>query len=184
MSALNEFNSVQIILKTKECGFASEPTQIFLEFNSENKESELKAEIITNNKSKRKKAREIVRLYNELTSSFEKGELGHIDACEIAHVPGIAGGVWLEIFNKTFTCVFFAAIEKDHQGQGHLKACLEALRVKWPIHAIQIDLFDDGQVWRHLGWTNDNNFNLSKVLTHLSEKEFSELCTLANGLAK
>lgn len=141
----------------------------------------MKAILITNTKAKIKKCAQIVRLYNELTGSNEKSKCGAPHLCVIAAVPGVRGGVWLELLGGKVNVIYYAAFEKQFQRQGCLKACLKALRQEYVIDGVQVDIFGDQDVWKNLGFPRQDMVNMAPTMTHHSEQEFRQLCLSANG---
>ncbi len=133
------------------------------------------AQVTTVPKQLKKKGKQIVDIYNEFTGNNEKLTLKSNKTSMIAYIDGVPGGVFLEIFHKSKGIIYYAAFNESDRGKGYLKKCIKALEQHYTIYGVEVNPFDNWDLWKHLGFVNQYSINWTPVLSQLCEKHWKEL---------
>jgi hypothetical protein len=133
-------------------------------------------------KAQKKKAKQIIDIYNQFVFFQESYHLKNAKTCTIACVDGVKGGVIAETYGDLFTIIQFAAFEEKDQNKGYASACIKALKKQCKnIVGVQIDFMQPTNFWQKHGFITQVTFNLCPTLINITEKEFTEINITAGG---
>jgi len=114
------------------------------------------------------RAHSIVDIYNQDAVMRETLDLEYPHHTTIIYPDNDKGGLLLDYHDeyKAFR-LMFAAFEKKNRGQGLLTECLKfAKRNEMDIAFVEISLFSENEIWKHLGYTIDGMINFCPFLAN------------------
>ena len=114
------------------------------------------------------RAQSIVEIYNQDAVMKETLELKYPQHTTIIYSDNDKGGLLLDYHHEYKAWrLMFAAFEKENRGRGLLTQCLKfAEKNKMDIAFVEVSLFSDNEVWKHLGYTIDGMINFCPFLAN------------------
>lgn len=116
-------------------------------------------------------SQDILDIYNNYLTNGETLGVTFPEDMAVIRPVGIKGGIVVNMTHthKQVAMIYFAGFEEADRRKGYLKACIKAAN-KWlkkynsKIYAVQLNLFDNEEVWTNLGFTHRGMVNLVSCL--------------------
>lgn len=139
-------------------------------------------------KQLKKKAAQIMRIYNSSTGWQETLTINTPKTMHIVATNGVKGGLICEVYGNKMAMIMYAAFDEKHRGLGHCRRAInEAVnhfnQLGIKLVAVQVDLFSDvAKVWEALGFTLSKQlFNFTQVMLCVPQDEFNALSIAAGS---